>query len=89
MSILTQNIDQNPYTGKRNITGQLRLSTAKWLDGYFNNSPNYDQVINVTRGKIYDIVNAKGYGDVEDITFIDDVGQLQTLGSFFFEEIKT
>ena len=89
MSVLTQNIDSHPYTDTHQITGQLRLSTKSWLDNYFNGTPNYDQVTNVTRGKIYNVISKTGYGDVEDITFINDNGQEQTLGSFFFEELTT
>lgn len=87
MSILEQNIDSNPYTGERKVTGQLRLSTKSWLDNHFNGTPNWSQVTGVTRGKIYAVVSKTGYGDVEDVTFINDNGELQTLGSFFFEEV--
>lgn len=88
MKVLTQNIDTNPYVGTHKIQGQLKLSTKTWLDNYFNGTPNYDQVTGVTRGKIYNVISTTGYGDVEDITFINDHNELQTLGSFFFEEIS-
>lgn len=87
MSILRKNIDSNPYSGTRKVTGKLRLSTASWLDGYFNNSNDYTQVTGVTRGKEYEVVCITGIGDVEDVTIINDNGEQQTLCDFFFEEI--
>ena len=88
MSVLRQNIDSNPYTGERKVKGQLRLSTKEWLDQFFNGTPNCSQVTGVTRGKIYDVISVEGFGDCEDVTFIDDNGEDQTLGDFFFEEIS-
>lgn len=89
MSVLRKNIDANPYTGKRNVSGKyLRVKeNAKWLDGFFDGSQDYDQVIGVTRGKIYEVVAIEGHGDCEDITFIDDNGNEKTLADFFFEEV--
>lgn len=85
--ILKDNIDTSPYTGVRNVTGKLRVKTANWLDGHFNGSINCEQVRNITRGKIYDVVRVEGLGDCEDVTIIDDSGNEQTLADFFFEEI--
>lgn len=87
MSILTQNIDKHPYTGYRNVVGKLRLSTDPCLDNYFNKTPDWDQVTGVTRGKVYDVIGTKGFGDAEDVIFIDDHGKTQVLGSYFFEEV--
>lgn len=87
MSILTKDIDKNPYTGERKVTGKLRLSTAGYLDPYFNNDPDYFQVKGVTRGKIYDVVKVEGFGDAEDVTVIDDNGYEYSLADFFFEEV--
>ena len=88
MSVLTQNIDCCPYTGTREVKGKLRVSTAAHLDKYFDGSDNVEQVENVTRGNIYDVVRVVGFGDCEDVVFIDDLGQEQTLGDFFFEEVE-
>lgn len=89
MSVLTQNIDNQPYTGIRKVQGKLKLSTKPWLDCYFDGTSNCDQVKNVTRGKIYDVIAIEGFGDAEDVTFIDDTGNTQTLGDFFFEELDS
>lgn len=91
MGVLRENIDANPYTGKRNTNGKyLRVKeNAKWLDGHFDGTPNYNQVIGITRGKVYEVVAIEGFGDCEDITIIDDNGNEQTLGDFFFEEVDT
>lgn len=88
MSILTKDIDSTPYTGKRNVKGKLRISEKEWLDSFFNGTPNVEQVIGVTRGKVYDVIAIEGYGDCEGVTFIDDNDNEHTLGSFFFEEVN-
>ena len=85
--ILTENIDSKPYIGTRWVNGFLKLSEKNYLDHYFDKSENYDQVVNVTRGKIYQIIKVIGYGDVEDIVFINDIGEEQQLADFFFEEV--
>lgn len=87
MAILMKSIDAHPYTGKRNIKGQLRLSTKPWLDNYFNGTPDWDQVTGVTRGKIYEVIGIEGFGDCEDVIFINDNGNSQRLADFFFEEV--
>ena len=91
MSVLRKNIDANPYTGKRSTGGKyLKVKeNAEWLNGFFDGTPNYDQVVGVTRGKIYEVVAIEGHGDCEDITIIDDNGNEHTLGDFFFEEVDT
>lgn len=83
--ILTDNIDDHPYTGVRNVKGRLRIKTSSWLNKYFNGSINCEQVRNITRGKVYDVVRVEGLGDCEDVTIIDDTGELITLADFFFE----
>lgn len=91
MSIITPNIDASPYTGIRNVKGKVRVKTheeASWLDNFFNGAEHYDQITGITRGKTYDAINVEGFGDVEDITIIDDNGKKQTLGSFFFDEVQ-
>lgn len=89
--VLRENIDKYPYTGVRNVKGKLRIKTheeADWLDGYFNGTPHYNQVKNVTRGKIYDVVSIEGFGDCEAVTIINDIGEEQHLSDFFFAEIE-
>ena len=85
MSIITPNIDASPYTGIRNVKTH---NDAPWLDNFFNGKENCDQITGITRGKTYDVISVEGFGDVEDITIIDDNGTKQTLGDFFFDEIE-
>jgi hypothetical protein len=91
MSVMRENIDANPYVGKRKANGKyVRVKeNADWLNGYFDGTPNYTQVVGITRGKIYEVVSIEGFGDCEDITVIDDNGNEHTLGDFFFEEVYT
>ncbi len=90
MSVSNQYSDECPYTGIRKVNKKyLKIrENAKWLDGYFDGSPNYPQVKGVTRGKVYEVVKIEGFGDCEDVTFIDDNGNEQTLADFFFEEVR-
>lgn len=91
MNIITPNIDASPYTGIRNVEGKVRVKTHKdapWLDNFFNGAEHYDQIEGIRRGNMYDAISVEGFGDVEDITIIDDNGTKQTLGSFFFDEIQ-
>mgnify|MGYP007101902766 CR=1 FL=1 len=85
--VFTRNIDVFPYTGVREVEGYLKLSTKEFLKHYFDGTKKYEQVKNATRGKIYKVVKAVGYGDVEDFVIIGDNGDELTLGSFFFEEL--
>ena len=90
MSVLRENIDANPYTGKRTTNKKyLRVKeNVKWLNGFFDGNPDYDQVVGVTRGKIYEVVAIEGHGDCESITIIDDNGNEHVLCDFFFEEVN-
>lgn len=86
--ILQQDIDANPYTGVKEIEGYLRIADKPWLKGFFDGSNGYEQVKNVTIGKVYKVVRKEGYGDGEDITFINDIGEEETLADAFFEEVN-
>ena len=86
-NILSTNLDEQPYTGEITVKGKLRIKNVPHLKGFFDGSKGYEQVENVTMGKVYNIIKKEGFGDGEDITFIDDIGEEQTLGSYFFEEV--
>ncbi len=83
--IFTRNIGMFPYTGEREVKGFLKISEREFLNPWFNE--NNEDLKNIKRGKIYKVVRAVGYGDVEDFVIIDDNGEELTLGSFFFEEL--
>lgn len=86
--VLRENIDCNPYTGVRTVKGKLRVKTDGWLKPYFNGADRYEQVHNVTMGKVYDVIRVEGLGDCEDVTIIDDLGNETELADFFFEEVE-
>ncbi len=74
-----------PYTGEKDVDGFLKVSERDFLDPWFNE--NKEHLKNITRGKIYKVVKAIGYGDVEDFVIIDNNGEEIRLGGFFFEEL--
>lgn len=91
MSKILIDLDLCPYTGTKELKGKLRVpdkGERPWIDGYFDGRENYSQIKNITQGREYNVIRAKGYGDVQDITVINDVGEEQTLGDFFFEEVE-
>ena len=83
--VFTRNIDMFPYSGEREVEGFLKISEREFLNPWFNE--NNEHLKNIKRGKIYKVVRAIGYGDVEDFVIIDESGEEITLGSFFFEEL--
>ena len=86
--IFQENIDAHPYTGIRKITGKVKVKETDFIKNFFNGAENYSQVKNVTPGKVYEVVQKEGHGDVEDIFIIDDANEIQSLGDFFFEEVE-
>lgn len=89
MRVLRENIDSNPYTGKRRVSGSyLRLSTSDRLEHFFNETPTVEQVKGVTRGKVYKVVAIESLGNCENVTIIDDNGGELVLADFFFEEVN-
>lgn len=88
MNILTRDIDSHPYTGIRKVTGKIKVTDKDFIRKFFDGTKDYQQVKNVTMGKVYDVLEVEGFGDVEDITFIDDAGEQQSLADFFFEEVE-
>lgn len=86
MDRLDFNTDKYPFTGKRKVDIPVIASRKEHLNGYFDGSKNYEQVTGITRGNQYTVVEVEGYGDVFDVTIVNDDGQLQTFASFFFED---
>lgn len=77
-----------PFTGIRDTDFDAKVSNAKWLDPYFNNSPNTEQVEHITRGKAYHIYKVEGFGDCADFFLKNDIGEEIRLGNFFFEPVN-
>lgn len=88
MKILTENIDAFPYTGIRKVSGKVKIKDNKYTRKFFDGSSDAEQVYNVTIGKVYEAIRVEGFGDVEDVTIIDDKGNEQELADFFFEEVE-
>lgn len=79
-------LDSHPFTGERKVDFKAKISEKEFLNGYFDGTPNYDQVKDVTRGKVYDIYKVEGFGDMASFYFINDAGKEDCLCDFFFEK---
>lgn len=79
-------LDEHPFTGMRNVDFDAKISTSEHISKFFNGTKNFEQVRNVTQGKVYHIFKVEGMGDVSEWHFINDIGQEETLGSYFFEK---
>lgn len=87
MNKLDYYTDKFQFVGKIEVSIPVITSTKKFLNKFFDGTENVEQVTGITRGKNYTIIEVEGFGDVFDVTFVNDNGTLQTLGSFFFEDI--
>lgn len=81
-------LDAHPFTGIRKVDFKAKISEREHLNGYFDGTPNYSQVENVTRGKVYDIFQVEGFGDVASFFFINDIGEKAELCDFFFDKAE-
>ena len=77
-----------PFTGRRKVNILAIASCKECLNEYYTGVENVEQVIGVTRGEQYLITEVKGFGDVFDVIFVNDNGKLETLSSFFFEDLE-
>ena len=91
MGVITENIDSHPYTGIRDVMGKVRVKThdeAPWLDSFFDGTPNTQKVTGITRGREYDAIRGEGFGDVENITIVNDYRKEQTFADFFYVNVN-
>ena len=77
-------LDKHPFTGMRNVDFDAKISTSEHISKFFNGTKNFEQVRNVTQGKVYHIFKVEGMGDVAEWYFINDIGQEDVLGDYFF-----
>lgn len=52
-------LDSHPFTGIRDVDFDAKISTSEHIIKFFNGTQNYEQVRNVTPGKIYHIFKWK------------------------------
>ena len=88
MERLDYNTDRYPFTGKRKVNIPAIVANKEWLKKYYDGSENVEQVKGITIGNQYLITEVEGFGDVFDVTFINDNGEEQTLASCFFEDVS-
>lgn len=81
-----QELDLHPFTGTRQVNFKAMVAQNDITMPFFNRTPGYVQVKNVTPGRVYQITSVEGFGDVADLHFLDDTGKDHSLGSFFFVE---
>lgn len=84
-------LDEHPFTGLRKLSMpfKARIKNTEYIRKFFDGTPNFSQVEDVTIGKVYEIHAVNGYGDVSDFIFTDDLGNENRLGSFFFEDAES
>lgn len=75
MDILTKDIDAHPHSGIRCVGYLGELEAAET-----------DSNLHITKGKKYKVLAVQGYGDVEDVIFVDDDGDVARACDFFFVE---
>lgn len=75
MSVLTKNIDAYPHSGIRcaGYIGELTASQSS-------------EEVGITEGKKYKVIAIQGYGDVEDVIFVNDKGDIERAADFHFKE---
>lgn len=66
----------------------INTSDSEYIKRFFDGTERYDQVENVTPGKVYHIFKVEGFGDVSDWFFINDIGEEDSLAEFFFEKVE-
>ena len=61
-------LDSHPFSGllKLSIPFNVKVKNDEYIERFFNGTPNYGQVKDVTIGKVYTIYAVEGYGDVAD-----------------------
>jgi hypothetical protein len=62
---------------------KLRADVIKHLNG----EDGYEKISTISLDKNYRITKITGYGDVFDVTIINDLGKEETFGEWFFEDI--
>lgn len=53
-------LDSHPFTGERKVDFKAKISEKEFLNGYFDGTPNYDQVKDVTREKYMTFTRLRG-----------------------------
>lgn len=86
-----EDLDEHPFRGLRKLSMpfKARIKNTEYIRKFFDGTPNFSQVEDVTIGKVYEIHAVNGYGDVSDFIFTDDLGNENRLGSFFFEDAES
>lgn len=84
-----QILDDHPFVGKIKIEPPIKV---KLVDNaltkrFFDGSDNVEQITNLTFGKTYEIFEIEGFGDMSDVSVIDDNGEVDKFISNFFEEV--
>jgi hypothetical protein len=84
-----QILDDHPFVGKIKIKPpiKVRLVDNALTKPFFDGSDDVEQITNLTFGKTYEIFEIEGFGDMSDVSVIDDNGEVDEFISNFFEEV--
>ena len=53
-------LDSHPFTGERKVDFKAKISEKEFLNGYFDGTPNYDQVKDVHGEKYMTFTRLRG-----------------------------
>ena len=83
-------MDSHPFVGRRTVNPpiRVRLKDNKHIRRFFDGTPNYEQVTNLTIGKVYEIYEVEGFGDVADAFVIGDNDKVEEIAIDWFEAVK-
>lgn len=59
-----EDLDEHPFTGLRKLSMpfKARIKNTEYIRKFFDGTPNFSQVEDVTIGKVYEIHAVNGYG---------------------------
>ena len=78
------------FTGNKRFMPPIkgRIKDTEYIRHFFDKSPDYEQVKNVSIGKEYEIFEVVGFGDVADAFVIGNDGQVAEVMLDWFEPVK-
>lgn len=71
----------------KKVSDKVRIKEDVLFDCFFNGTLGCEQIKDVTRGKVYEVVEVKDTNNIKDLTIIDDKGKKRVLADFLVDEV--